>query len=456
MISQNVFETLTKIVGSGNVITDKAELVCYAYDASTEWHIPDAVILPRSAEQVSSIMKLANEEKFSVTPRGAGTSLCGGPIPIKGGVVLDLRHMNKVIEFDEVNRVVIVEAGTTLMKLNGFLQKKGYFFPIDPGSSLAATIGGMLATDASGMHSPKYGTTGDLTLGLEVVLPTGEIIKTGSRCLKCVSVGENLTKLFIGSEGTLGIITKAIMKAFKPPEYFLVVVGYYHDVKVAGRAVSEIVKSNIPVSAVEYMDGTLMKMVKAFTGLPLPEAEAMVIVECDGLRKAVEEYTDRILEILNKEAFKVEKAKTKEEAAEFWVARKAAYGTLSRFRPTMIIEDPAVPVSKLPEFIERLEKIGNENNIEIVNFGHAGEGNLHPTIMFDERNKDEAARARKAISEIMKATLEFGGTITSEHGVGLAKMEFIKWEYGEEAVNVLRKIKRVLDPNNVLNPSKRE
>lgn len=445
---------LGEIVGADNVLTDEADLICYSYDATERSHMPDAVVFPRSSEEISKIMKLANEKRIPVTPRGSGTDLAGGPIPIKGGIVLDFNHMKKIIEFDEANRVIIVEAGLTLRELNVFLRKKGCYFPVDPGSSPSATIGGMISTNASGMHSPKYGTTGDHTLGLEVVLPTGEIIKTGSRCLKCVSVGHILMRLFIGSEGTLGIITKATLKVHTPPEFYSVAMGSYADIQAAGRAISEVIRRGLPVSAVEYLDGNIIKMIRDFTKLPLPDVAAMVFVECDGTNEEVNRNLAIVEEILKKEAVKLERSATKEEADKLWAARKAAFGTISRLKPTAITEDPTIPVSKLPEYIRSLGEIAKKHNITIVTYGHAGEGNLHPVLMVDERDKEEFTRAREAIPDIFKAALELRGTITGEHGIGLSKADYVEREFGKEGVDVVRKIKRVLDPNDVLNPGK--
>jgi glycolate oxidase len=454
LLPQDIVVALGEIVGADNVLTDEADLVCYSYDATERWHMPDVVAFPRSSEEISKIMKLANEKKVPVTPRGSATDLAGGPIPIQGGIVLDFKRMNKILEFDEANRVIIVEAGLTLRELNAFLRKKGCYFPVDPGSSPSATIGGMISTNASGMHSPKYGTTGDHTLGLEVVLPTGEIIKTGSRCLKCVSVGHILTRLFIGSEGTLGIIAKATLKVYTPPEFYSVAMGSYADILAAGRAISEVIRRDISVSAVEYLDGNIVKMIRDFTKLPLPDVAAMVFVECDGTKEEVNRNLAIVEEILKKEAVKLEKSATKEDADKLWAARKAAFGTISRLKPTAITEDPSVPVSKLSEYIGRLDAIAKKHNITIVTYGHAGEGNLHPVLMVDERDKEEFARARAAIPDIFKAALELGGTLTGEHGIGLSKADYVEWEYGKEGVDVVRKIKRVLDPNNVLNPGK--
>ena len=445
---------LREIVGSENVLTDEAELVCYSYDASLYSNLPDVVVFPGSDVEVSEILKFANEERVPVTPRGAGTSLSGGPVPVDSGIVLVLSRMNRILDLDLENLTVTCEVGITLRELNRFLSRWRLFFPIDPGSAETVTLGGMIGENAAGMHSLKYGKTKDRVLDLEVVLPTGRIVNLGSRCYKCAS-GYDLKDLFIGSEGTLGVVTKATLRISPIPEYYDVVSAAFKSTLDAGRAISEIVKREIPVSALEFMDEYSINVVRSFTGLPLPDAAAMVLVECQGLKEAIQGHLNRIVEVLSGEgAFEVKISKTRQEADQLWYARKVAYGAITRRHPTAIQADPVVPVSKLPDYLARLESISKKYSVQIISYGHAADGNLHPTVMVDERNVDEMERARLALAEIYRSALELGGTLTGEHGIGVAKSEYFGLEWADSYIGLARAIKTVLDPNNIMNPGK--
>lgn len=445
---------LRKIVGRDNAIADKAELLCYSYDASCYSRLPDVVVFPNNTEEVSKVMRLANRERIPVTPRGAGTSLSGGPVPANAGIVMVLARMNKILDFDEDNLTLTCEVGLTLRGLNKFLAKKGLHFPIDPGSGEAATLGGMIGENASGMHSLRYGKTRDRVLSLEVVLPNADIAQVGSKCFKSAS-GYNLKELFIGSEGTLGIITKATLRLSPIPDNYAVISASFKTTVAAGRAISKVVKKGIPISALEFMDENSVNVVKSFTGLPLPNAAAMVLIECTGSKREVQSHLANVVEILRREgAFKPRVSSDREEADKLWYARKATYGAISRIRPTAIQADPVVPVSRLPDYLARLDMIAKKYAIKIISYGHAADGNLHPTVLIDERNPEEITNARRALAEIYQSALELGGTLTGEHGIGAEKSEYFNLEWPDNVVAMMRGIKAALDPNNIMNPEK--
>jgi len=445
---------LRRLVGKENVLTDKAELVCYSYDATCYSRLPDAVIFPDNSGEVSKIMRLANKKRIPVTPRGAGTSLSGGPVPANAGIVVVLARMNRILEFDEDNLTVTCEAGLALRDLNKFLRKKGFHFPIDPGSSEAATLGGMMGENASGMHSPKYGRTQDRVLSLDAILPTGEIIQVGSRCFKCAS-GYNLKELFIGSEGTLGIVTKATLRVAPIPDNYVVVVASFKTAIEAGRAISTVVKKGVPISALEFMDKHAIDVVRSFTGLPLPHAAALLLIECLGSKNEVQSNLGKLVRIFRTEgSFEVKISRNREEADQLWYARKATYGAISRIRPTAMQGDPVVPVSRLPEYLAKLDSISKKYSVRIVSYGHAVDGNLHPTVMVDERNPKEMSNARMALAEIYRSALKLGGTLTGEHGIGAEKHEYFNLEWSDKVIAVMKETKAVFDPNNIMNPGK--
>ena len=453
-INRETIIQLRRLVGKENVLTDKAELVCYSYDATCYSKLPDMVVFPDNSGEVSKIMRLANKKRIPVTPRGAGTSLSGGPVPANGGIVMVLARMNRILEFDEHNLTVKCESGLALRDLNKFLRKKGVCFPIDPGSGEAATLGGMIGENASGMHSPKYGRTQDRVLSLEAVLPTGEIVQVGSRCFKCAS-GYNLKELFVGSEGTLGIVTKATLRVSPIPENYAVVTASFRTTMEAGSAISEIVKKGIPISALEFMDKHAIDVVRSFTGLPLPHAVAMLLIECLGSKSELRSHLGRVVKILRTEgSFEVRISRDREEADQLWRARKATYGAISRIRPTAIQGDPVVPVSRLPEYLAKLDSISKKYSVQIVSYGHAADGNLHPTVMVDERNPKEMSNARMALADIYRSALKLGGTLTGEHGIGAEKHEYFNLEWSNKVIAVMKETKAALDPNNIMNPGK--
>ncbi len=453
-----IFKELKKIVGSKYVSADAATLKAYSYDVSLYKGSPDFVVRPRTAKEVSEIVKLANKYKIPVIPRGSGSGTTGGAVPIKGGIVIDLTRMNSILEIDTANLQVVVEPGVVHAKLNRELSKFGYFFPPDPGSTEIATIGGLIANGGSGMRSVKYGTTKDYVLALEVVLPTGEIINVGSKAPKTAS-GYDLPRLFVGSEGTLGIITKAVLKILPKPPARGVLLAAFDDLEDAGNAVVNTFAAGIIPSAIEILDKTALKAVKRYSqSVDVPIVDAVLLFEVDGSPSGVKEEIARIAEVCKESgAAKIRVATSEEECEKIWSARALVGAAITSLDPKRVrvyeAEDITVPISKVPEMLRKLRQISEKYQIEIVTFGHIGSGNLHPAILVDTSNRDEFERMRKASDEIQMAALELGGTTTGEHGVGISRAKYMEIEHGK-ALEVMRAIKRALDPNNIMNPYK--
>ncbi len=454
MLKEQVLRALEEIVGPENLTDDPAELLCYARDASENFGLPDVVVWPRTTEQVSAIVRLANEHKIPITPRGAGTCLSGGPVPARGGILVVMTRMNRILDVDVANMQVLVEPGVIWQELNEALEPYGLFLPPDPVSGSACTIGGCIAEDAGGIRAVKYGTFRSWVQALEVVLPTGDVIWTGSRARKCVS-GYDLVHLFVGSEGTLGIITKALLRVFPRPRYSLAMAAFAGDVEDAARAVFYVLNRGLMPSAAEIMDKRTLEAISAFGGLEIPECEAMLIFEFDGYTlsdvRARAREARKLCEATN---LRVRMAETEAEVSEIWAVRRAVSPALARLRPSCIHEDITVPISRLAEALRGIRRISEEHGILIATFGHAGDGNLHPVILFDEREPEEAKRAREAARDLARMAVELGGTLTGEHGVGLSKAPFFSLEHREAEVEVMKAIKRALDPNGIMNPGK--
>ena len=454
MVDASLVRALEDIVGPENVSTDPVELLCYARDASESFGLPDVVVWPRTTEEVSAILRLANERKVPVTPRGAGTCLSGGPVPARGGILMVLTRMNRILEVDVEDMLVLVEPGVVWADLNRALEPYGLFLPPDPASGSVCTIGGCIAENAGGVRAVKYGTFRDWVQALEVVLPTGEVLWTGSRARKWVS-GYDLVRLFVGSEGTLGVITKALLRVFPRPRHAAVMSAFAPELEDAGRAVFYVMSRGLTPSAVEIMDASTLEAVSKYAGMEFPACEAMLIFEFDGFTQAdVRARLREAKKLCEASNLRVEVASSEEEAARIWRARKSASPALARLRPSSIHEDITVPVSKVATALVRIREISRELGVLIATFGHAGDGNLHPVILFDERDEDEARRALEAAEAICRAALELGGTITGEHGIGMSKARFFPLEHGPTAIKVMKAVKAALDPNGILNPGK--
>jgi glycolate oxidase len=454
-LDKNLIRQIEDIVGKDNVLSSKEDLICYGYDATNLEALPNLVVFPGKVEEVSAILKLANKHRFPVVPRGMGTGFSGGSIPVLGGIVLVMTQFNRIIEIDTENLVATVEPGVITGDLQKAAEKLGLFYPPDPASQLYCTIGGNVAECAGGPRAIKYGVTKDYVLGLEVVLPTGEIVHTGVRTMKGV-VGYDLTKLFVGSEGTLGIITKIILKLIPMPEGKRTMMVVFRTVEDAATAVSRIISSKIVPSMLEFMDAASIRCVEDYLQIGLPrDAGALLLIEVDGDREILEKYIEKINRIaleLNRYEMKI--AADEKEIELLYNARKAISPASYRLNPTKMAEDITVPRNRIATFIRESRKIAEERGLKIINFGHAGDGNIHTSIMINDKNEGEKEMAEAAIEEIFKLTLRLGGTLSGEHGIGITKAPYIGLELDPAAIEVMRKIKRVLDPNNILNPGK--
>jgi glycolate oxidase len=417
--------------------------------------LPDGVIYPGSTEQVSEIMKLLSKYKVPVVSRGSGSNLCGGAVPTNGGIVMVMHRMNRILEVDTDNLTATVQPGLITGEFIEHIEELGLFYPPDPSSMRISTIGGNIAECSGGLRGLKYGTTKDYVLGLEAVLASGEMIRTGGKLVKDVA-GYDLTKLLVGSEGTLAIITEATLKLIPPPAHKKTMLAMFRDMYAAARAVSSIIESRIIPATLEFMDHPTIRVVDDFAKLQLPlDMEAILLIEQDGDLEQVERDMERIREICERErADRVEVAQSREHAERLLTARRSALTALARIRPTTILEDATVPRSKIAEMVERINAIAKKYSVQVATFGHAGDGNLHPTITTDARDPEEIHRVEMAFEEIFAAAIELGGTITGEHGVGIVKAPYLEWKVGAAGIEIMKGIKRAFDPENLLNPGK--
>ena len=455
-VPEECLDSIEKIIANNKrILQRKEDLFSYSYDASFGTHCPDLVLQPISTAEVVSIVRMANQFKIPLYPRGRGTSLSGGPLPVKGGIVLDFSLWNDKLIVDPDDLVAIVSPGVLTADINAKANEFGFMYPPDPSSAHVSTIGGNLAENSGGPRGLKYGVTKDYVIGLEVVTPEGEIIRTGGRTIKNVT-GYDLTKLIVGSEGTLGIITEATLKLIPKPAATKTALILFDDLVDSGRAISRVLSSGILPSKMEIMDQASIIAVENYKPLGLPtDVEAILLLELDGHPYSIEDEMEKVKSVcLSTEGREVIIAKSDEEANELWQARKLVSPAIVRIKPTKISEDATVPRSKIPEMFKRLKQIKEKYNIHLVVFGHAGDGNLHPNIIADQRDTEEMKRVELAVEEIFKASIELGGTLSGEHGIGNMKSPFIEMEIGKEGLDMMKRIKRAWDPNNILNPGK--
>ena len=454
-MDDSIKETLIDIVGRQNFTDSLIDLVSYSNDASDHYHRPEAAVWPASTEHISRILIIANKHCFPVIPRGAGTGMAGAAVPVYGGLVLDMCRMNRILDIRIADRLAVVQPGVVYNDLKKALAPYDFFFPPDPASGNVCTLGGNVATNAGGIRGAKYGVTKDYVMKLEVVLPNGLVMQTGSNCMKSAS-GYDLTRLFVGSEGTLGIITEITLKINPKPMAFKTGLALFSSLRDAGRAVSDIMHSGIIPSVLEVLDENTIKVLQDHSSVNLPDVTAIILVETDGYTRAETSFQmEKVIEIFRKNsAADIQIADSIEEADELWRIRKSISSIVAQIRPNNVSEDVAVPISMVPNLLTGISKIVRNHGLPFVVFGHAGDGNLHPKIMYDRSDPDQVKQLREVVTEIFKLTCDLGGTLSGEHGIGLAKAPYMTLEHDQTAIDVMHDIKRLFDPNNILNPGK--
>jgi glycolate oxidase subunit GlcD len=454
--SKSIFENLSTIVGENDVSIDETELFVYGLDASNHQGKPRAIVRPESRDELVQILKFCNKHAIPITPRGAGTSFAGQALTHKGGIILDMRKMNKIKEVNIGDRSVIVEPGVVYSKLNEELAKHGYSFPPEPGSAMSCTIGGMVGNNASGIRAVKYGVTRDFVMGLEAVLPNGDVIRTGSRSLK-TSSGYDLTRLFVGSEGTLGVFSEIILRVLPKPKYAQVLIAVFKSIMDAGKVASQVMNSGITPSAMELIDQFCTAAMNPALEKPLPIGEASLMIETDGtMEETVNAEIARVKEICeNNHATEIRVSRDPEERLQMWRARDSVSTRLMQLRGESIvvhaISDSGIPTSRVPEALRELKEIARKAGAPLlVMFGHIGDGNIHIGLSVDPSK--ELLKGDKIAKLIAEAVLgKYKGTVTAEHGIGLSKAVFMPMEHGT-ALEYMRRIKKVFDPKGIMNP----
>jgi glycolate oxidase len=445
---------MESIVGRGNVLHSRTALLVYEYDGSLLRGLPDAVAFAASTGQISKLVKLASSAGIPFLPRGSGTNLSGGTVPARGGIIIELSRMNRILEIDLKNQTAVVEPGVFNLALQDALAPRGYFYAPDPASQKVATLGGNVGENSGGPLCLKYGVTTNHILGLEVVLPNGDVVQMGGKALDYP--GYDLKGLMVGSEGTIGIVTKITVRIMRSPEKVKTLLAIYDSVEDAGQTVSEIIAEGIIPATLEMMDKLVMQAVEKsiHAGYPL-DAEAVLIIELDGLSDGMERLAQRLIEICEKNGVRAVKvAATETEREKLWSGRRGAFGALGRLAPSYMVNDGTVPRTQLPRVLKRVSEIGEKYNLPIGNVFHAGDGNLHPLILFDERDKDQLEVVRKASHEILQACLEVGGTISGEHGIGAEKLEAMRFLFGLNDIRAMWKVKLAFDSRVLCNPGK--
>ncbi len=452
----NTVSRLEQIVGRSRLLTQLEDLLPYSFDATPVLNqLPQAVVFTRTADEVVAVLKLANETKTPIVTRGSGTGLSGGSVPVAGCVVLCTIQMNQILTLDAANLTMLVEPGVLTGEIALRAESAGLFYPPDPGSMKISTIGGNIAEDSGGLRGLKYGVTRDYVMALEVVLPTGELLKTGSPCVKDAA-GYSLRDLFVGSEGTLGVITRILLKLIPKPAARRTMLAVYDRMTDAAQTVSSIIAAKIIPCTLEFLDQITIGCVEGYAKIGLPtDAEAILLIETDGHPAAVAEEAQAMESLAHGHGARtVLVAQTVEEATRLATARRTAFSALARVAPTTILEDVTVPRSELVKMVRFIQETGKKYQIKVATFGHMGDGNLHPTFLTNEKNQEEMHRVESAMSEIFDYAIALGGTITGEHGVGLAKKPFLPRALGPANFRIMRDFKRVMDPNGILNPGK--
>ncbi len=456
MITQTLIKEFQNKVGRENVFSDKADLLTYSYDAAVlEPVIPALALRPSDSEALGQVVRLCNENRLPLTVRGAGTNLSGGTIPISEGVVVLTNALNKILEINEADMYAVVQPGVVTAELAAAAETKGLFYPPDPGSQAVSTLGGNVAENAGGLRGLKYGVTRDYVMGIQFFDVNGDIVKTGSRTVKCAT-GYNLTGLMVGSEGTLGVFNEITLKLIPLPAAQKAMVAVFDKMENASETVAAIIASRIVPATLEFMDNFTIRAVEDYSKVGLPtDAAALLLIEMDGHPAQVEEDADRVELLCHKMgATSVRVAKDASERDSVWAARRSALSALAKLKPTLVLEDATVPRSKIPDMVQAMQDIAKQYDLSIGTFGHAGDGNLHPTILTDRRDKEEWKRVESAIEAIFDKALGLGGTLSGEHGTGIAKSCFLEKETTAATIVYSKRVKEALDPNNILNPGK--
>ncbi len=454
MLETKILEALQAIVGEEHVLTSPEDLLLYEYDASLDMARPDAVVLPGTAQEIAALVKLCNGENIPFTARGAGTNLSGGSVPHRGGLVIVTSRMNRVLEIDIPNQRAVVEPGLFNLDLQKALARYGYLYAPDPASQKVSTLGGNVGENSGGPHCLKYGVTTNHVLGLEVVLPNGEIVALGGKALD--PPGYDLVGLFVGSEGTLGIVTKVVVRILRQPEAIKTMLVIFDDLETAGRAVSNIIAAGIIPATLEMMDKVIIEAVETTikAGYPL-DAEAVLIIELDGLKDDMERVAEEIVDICRQAGGReVRVARTQAERDQLWAGRRGAFGAIGSVRPNYLVCDGTVPRTQLPKVLRQVAEIGQKYGLVVANVFHAGDGNLHPLILFDVGQEGQAELVRQAGAEILAACVEAGGTISGEHGIGLEKIKAMDLIFSPQDFAAMRLVKEAFDPQDLCNPGK--
>jgi len=447
---------LRRLLKKDQILISPEERICYSYDATNKNFIPDAVVLPHSTDDVVRLMKYAHHHKITVVPRGAGSGYTGGSLPIKGGIVVSFEQMTKVLHLDKEKKYAIVEPGAVTQEFADYVAKFGLFYPPDPSSLKFSTLGGNVAECAGGLKGRKYGVTRNYVLGVEAVLSDGKIIKTGVLDEQKKS-SYDLESLLIGSEGTLALITKIALRLVDKPEFEKTVLATFDEMEDAAEVVAAITASGVIPSVLEFIDGDTLECVLDYVKLDnIEKSEAVLLIEVDGNNKEeVDQEFEEVLKICKEKRAKgLQVAQTKEEKDNLWKVRRSISASLLKIAPTKVNEDICVPASQLPAMVKKIKEISKKHKVNINNFGHAGDGNLHVTFMCDSRNQEQMERVEKAVDELFEYTLKLGGTLSGEHGIGVTKAKYLEWEVGKEGIRMMKKIKSAFDPDNIINPGK--
>jgi glycolate oxidase len=455
-VADSTLGELRELLGAEHVLTAKEDLIPYSFDGTAAlYQSPGCVVFPRSTEQVAAVLRIARSARTAIVTRGSGTGLSGGSLPSPDCVVLCLVKMDRIVELDAANLTLLAEAGATTQAVTEAAAGAGLFYPPDPGSMKISTIGGNVAENSGGLRGLKYGVTRNYVMGLEVVLPDGEVLWTGNKCVKDVA-GYSLRDVFIGSEGTLGVITKVLLRLIPRPQTKKTMLATFAQMGQAAEAVSAIIAARIIPCTLEFLDRTTIRCVEDYARIGLPlDCEALLLMETDGHPAVVAEEADQMERICRDHGCtEVRIAHDDAEATRLASARRTAFSALARVAPTTILEDATVPRSELATMIRFIEGVAAKYRLKIGTFGHMGDGNLHPTCLTDERNQEEMHRVEEAFREIFHETIRLGGTITGEHGIGLAKKSFLPSFAGDAQMRVLRDLRRCLDPEGLLNPGK--